>query len=210
LLFRVSASTQRQRRYHLRALHSPPDRLDATWPTSRSVVSLHILRAPELPYRDRLGLVASAVAVRIWLICAQACCAAPEWRSRDRSASTAAGILCSGSRPKPTSRPYCGLGPRCSGDSREMLMPWAAAALARVTSSVSAASARSSCIPRSGAEDLQPGELRCQRARRGRGGAGRRSGQRRCAARSHRMPGADESELVEGRGPRVGCGLACH
>jgi hypothetical protein len=114
--------------------------------------------------------------VRIWLICAQACCAAPEWRSRDRSASTAAGILCSGSRPKPTSRPYCGLGPRCSGDSREMLMPWAAAALARVTSSVSAASARSSCIPARRRGSAARAASLPARARRGRGGAGRRSG----------------------------------
>jgi hypothetical protein len=73
--------------------------------------------------------------------------AAPAWLSTDHSASTAAGILWSGRRPKPSRSPRSGDRARCSGDSAVMPMPRAAAAWARMVSSVWPGSGSSSCMP---------------------------------------------------------------
>jgi len=58
-------------------LSSPPDRLDATWPTSRSVISPLILRAPEPPLGAaiRRGLAAAEASHNEEFCAAMAMCA---------------------------------------------------------------------------------------------------------------------------------------
>jgi hypothetical protein len=85
--------------------------------------------------------------------------AAPAWLSTDHSASTAAGTLWPGRRPKPSRSPRSGDRARCSGDSAVMPMPRAAAAWARMMSSVWPGSGSSSCMPAAAPPTWSQGNL---------------------------------------------------